>query len=163
MRPEKLPGQSSVAVSGDPDVESDEAFVVGLSNPANATTGKAQGTGTIVNDDSNSPSPTIQFSQATYSVQEDLGWMTVTVTRGGDTSAAASVDYETVDGGGTQKADFEYAAGTLNFAAGEISKTITLLVNEDAYLEGNETFSVKLSNPAGAVLGQQSAGQRQYH
>jgi len=155
------PGETSkavvVAVNGDTDVESDEAFVVGLSNPASATTSKSQGTGTIVNDDSNSPSPTIQFSQAAYAVQEDLGWMTMTVTRGGDTSAAASVDYETVDGSGTQKADFEYAAGTLNFAAGEISKTITLLVNEDAYLEGNETFSVKLSNPAGAVLGQQSA------
>jgi len=155
------PGETSktlvVSVNGDTDVESDEAFLVGLSNPSNATIGKAQATGTIVNDDSNSPSPTIQFSQPSYSVQEDLGWMTMTVTRGGDTSAAASVDYETVDGSGTQKADFEYAAGTLNFAAGEISKTITLLVNEDAYLEGNETFSVKLSNPAGAVLGQQSA------
>jgi hypothetical protein len=155
------PGETTralvVAVSGDPDIEPDEAFVVGLSNPGNATNGKAQGTGTIVNDDSNSPSPTIQFSQAIYSVQEDLGWVTVTVTRGGDTSAAASVDYETVDGSGKQKADFEYAAGTLKFAAGEISKTITLLVNEDAYLEGNETFSVKLSNPAGASLDQPSA------
>jgi hypothetical protein len=155
------PGETTksivVAVNGDHDVEADEAFVVSLSNPANATTGKSQGTGTIVNDDSSSPSPTIQFSQPNYSVQEDLGAMTVTVTRGGDTSAAASVDYETVDGSGTQKTDFEYAAGTLNFAAGQTSKTIVLLINEDAYVEGNETFSVKLSKPAGASLGQQSS------
>jgi len=146
-----------VAVNGDQDVETDEAFVVSLSNPANATTSKSLGTGTIVNDDSNSPLPTIQFSQATYSVQEDLGWMTLTVTRSGDLSAAASVDYETVDGAGLQKTDFEYAAGTLTFAAGESSKTIILLINEDAYVEGNETFSVKLSKPAGASLGQQSS------
>jgi len=81
----------------------------------------------------------------------------LTVTRSGDLSAAASVDYETVDGAGLQKTDFEYAAGTLTFAAGESSKTIILLINEDAYVEGNETFSVKLSKPAGASLGQQSS------
>jgi hypothetical protein len=54
----------------------------------------------------------------------------------------------------TQRADFEYAAGTVSFAAGESSKTVTILINEDAYLEGGETFNVTLSNPAGAALGQ---------
>ena len=56
----------------------------------------------------------------------------------------------------TQRDDFEYAAGTVSFAAGESSKTVTILINEDAYLEGGETFNVTLSNPAGAALGQQS-------
>ena len=154
------PGETSktfaVIVKGDQDVEADETFFVGLSNPANATIGKVQGAGTIVNDDQNSPSPTIQFSQASYSTQEDPGYLTVTVTRGGDISGAASVDYQTMDGSAAQKADFEYLAGTLNFAPGEISKTLTLLINEDAYVEGVESFNVQLSNPAGAVLGQQS-------
>src|SRR6185436_14290897 len=112
------PGEASkivsVVVNGDGANEPDETFSVNLSNPANATIARAQGTGTIVNDDSVAI-PTLQFSQATYSVQEELGWTTVTVTRGGDTSGAASVDYETVDGSGKQKADFEYTAGTLNF------------------------------------------------
>ena len=153
------PGQTTkdleVMVQGDTDQEPDETFLVTLSNPVNATLNDGQGLGTIVNDDQPA-APSIQFSQATYSVQEDLGWMTVTITRAGDTSAAASVDYETVDDSATQKADFEYVAGTLAFVPGESSRTITMLINEDAYLEGNETFSVKISNPAGAVLGQQS-------
>jgi hypothetical protein len=89
-------------------------------------------------------------------VTEELGPLTVTVTRSGDTSGAAAVDYTTADGSATQKADFEYAAGTLNFAPGETSKTLTLLINEDMFGEGDETFNVVLSNPAGTTLGVQS-------
>src|SRR5207249_2840940 len=44
-----------------------------------------------------SPTPTppnvIQFSSATYSVQEDCTFVTITVNRIGDTSGAASVNY----------------------------------------------------------------------
>src|SRR4029077_13944445 len=56
----------------------------------------------------------------------------------------------------TQKGDFEYTAGTLTFAPGETGKTFQLLLNEDMYLEGNESFSLALSNPTGASLGAQS-------
>jgi len=101
-------------------------------------------------------SPTVQFSQLGYGVQEDLGALTITVTRNGDASLPASVDYTTVDGSARQKADFEYAAGTLTFGPGETSKTFQLLINEDIYLEGNESFNISLSNPGGVTLGQQS-------
>jgi Calx-beta domain/Domain of unknown function (DUF4214) len=102
-------------------------------------------------------SPTFQFSAVNYSVQEDLGSVTLTVTRNGDASSAAAVDYRTNDQVASQKTDFEYAAGTLLFAPGETSKTLQILINEDAYSEGNETFNVSLSNPVGASLGQASA------
>ena len=152
------PGETSkqvtVLVNGDSQVESNETFVVNLYNLNNAAVGKVTGVGTIVNDD-NSSSPTIQFSQATYAVQEDLGAITVTVTRSGDTSGAAAVDYATTDGTAAQKTDFEYAAGTLTFAPGETSKTITVLVNEDTYNESGETFGVTLKNPSGAAIGAQ--------
>src|SRR2546421_422364 len=54
---------------------------------------------------------TFQFSANNYSAPEDLGALSITITRNGDTSAAASVDYATVNGPATQKSDFEYAAG----------------------------------------------------
>src|SRR4029077_16433441 len=111
------PGETSkqvtVLVNGDAVVEPDETFAVNLYNLSNASVGKATGAGTIVNDDSTSTTPSIQFSQAAYSVAEELGPLTITVTRSGDTSGAAAVDYTTADGSATQKADFEYAAGTL--------------------------------------------------
>ena len=148
--------QISIAVNGDTQFEPNETFTVDLYNLVNAIPGKMSGVGTILNDDTNS-SPTIQFNQPSYSVQEDLTALTVTVSRGGDTSGPAAVDYATNDGTAKQKSDFEYAAGTLTFAAGETSKTITLLLNEDMLVEGSETFTVSLSNPAGGALGAQSS------
>jgi len=145
----------TVMVNGDTQVEPSETFFLNLSNPVNAAMQKNQGTGTIINDDQVS-GPTIQFSQATYAVQEELGAVTLTITRSGNATLPASVDYATNDGSATQKADFEIAVGTLTFAPGETSKTITVLLNEDAYIEGSEIFSLSLANPTGATLGQQN-------
>lgn len=153
--PGELNKPVTVLVNGDPEIESDETFFVNLSNPANGSIAKGQGLGRIVNDESVAP-PTVQFSQASYSIQEDLGAITITVTRTGDTSGAAAVDYATVDGTATQKSDYEIAAGSLSFAPGETSKTLSLLLNEDIHVEGNEAFTVALSNASGASLGQQS-------
>jgi len=154
-----FPGQTTrpitVPVNGDPQFESNETFVVNLSGATNATINKSFGTATIVNDD-NMPPPTVQFSQASTSMQEALNAVTITVTRAGDTSVTTTVDYKTVDGTATQKGDFEYAGGTLTFAPGDTSKSFLVLVNEDMYVEGNENLSIVLSNPSGATLGAQS-------
>src|SRR5262249_48086121 len=146
----------TVLAQGDTTAEVDETFFVNLASPDNAVIGKAKGTGTILNDDG-VVAATFDFSQLNYTVNEDLGALTLTVTRTGDTSGAASVDYSTVDGSATQKADFEYRAGTLIFAPGETSKTFPLLINEDSYVEGNESLTVSLSNPSGGSLGGQSS------
>jgi hypothetical protein len=90
-----------------------------------------------------------QFGQSVYSVQEDVTSTSVTVLRSGNTSSAASVDFATTDGTATQRQDFTIARGTLNFAAGEVSKTINVLINEDSKTEGTESFSISLSNPTG--------------
>ena len=99
---------------------------------------------------------TVQFSAANYSVQEDLTALAITVTRGGDTSGTTNVDYSTVDASAIQRSDFEYAAGRLIFAPGETSKIFLVLINEDMYVEGAETFNVALNNPVGAQLGSPS-------
>jgi hypothetical protein len=44
------------------------------------------------------------------------------------------------------------AIGTLSFAPGETTQTITVLVTGDTAKEGDETLSLRLSNPQGAVL-----------
>ncbi|HEY0003167.1 MAG TPA: SBBP repeat-containing protein [Pyrinomonadaceae bacterium] len=96
----------------------------------------------------------VQFQQTTYDVTEDITFVTVKVTRTGDTSTAANVDYATSDGTALQRTDYTIALGTLRFAPGETEKTLNLLVNEDSYVEGLETFTIALSNPTGnASLG----------
>src|SRR5437588_2730883 len=95
----------------------------------------------------------VQFAVPQFDVIESAGTVTVTVTRNGDTSTAASVSYTTADGTATQKGDYIFAAGTLSFAAGETNKSFTVLIINDAFQEGTETFSVSLSNPVGTTLG----------
>jgi hypothetical protein len=41
----------------------------------------------------------------------------------------------------------------LKFAAGETQKTISIPIIDDVYHEGNETFTITVSNPTGATLG----------
>jgi hypothetical protein len=55
-------------------------------------------------------------------------------------------------GNASSRCDYETTLGTLNFAAGEISKTITIPIIDDSYAEGNENFTVSLSNATGASL-----------
>ena len=74
---------------------------------------------------------------------------TFTVTRTGDTDQATTVDWNV--SGDVNAADFggTLPGDTLTFAAGETSKTITLNVSGDLDVEGDEAFSVTLSNPSG--------------
>jgi hypothetical protein len=115
------------------------------------------------------------FSQTTYTVNERDGSITITVKRTGDTTQAASVDYATDDGStpsvavpcsavtgmALERCDYTRAAGTLSFAAGDTQKTFVVLVNDDSYAEGTETTTLRLSNPVGAMLAQQSSATLQ--
>ena len=100
------------------------------------------------------PTPNVaQFSSSNYTVQEDCTTVTINVQRIGDASAAASVDYQTSDVTATERKDYIKALGTLRFAAGETSKSFAVLINEDSFVEGDETFNITLSNPSGINLG----------
>jgi hypothetical protein len=103
------------------------------------------------------PAPSaVQFGQSFYSVFEDCTAVTITVTRGDDTSLAAAVDYSTIPGTASDQADFNTAAGTINFAPGETAKSFNVLITEDSFVEPTETFNVALSNPVGVTLGAQA-------
>jgi hypothetical protein len=87
-----------------------------------------------------------------------------TVTRLGDASAAATVSYATSDSSGSggcnvfngnasSRCDYSPAVGTMTFAAGETSKTISILIIDDGYAEGSESFTVSLTSSIGSSLG----------
>ncbi|MFN2570001.1 MAG: S8 family serine peptidase, partial [Gemmatimonadales bacterium] len=59
------------------------------------------------------PLSSVQFNPATPSLTEDSTAINLTVTRTGDTSFAATVDYTTVDGSASSRSDYEKAIGTL--------------------------------------------------
>jgi hypothetical protein len=95
----------------------------------------------------------VGFSQSTLSVGEADGSAVVFVTRSGDLSAAATVLYQTGNGTASDRSDYSAAIGTLRFAPNQATKQITLFVTDDVRAETNETFTLTLSNPAGAFLG----------
>ena len=60
-----------------------------------------------------------------------------------------TVDYATSDRTATAGTDYTSTSGTLTFAAGETSKTVQVPVLEDSIDEGEETFTLTLSNVSG--------------
>jgi hypothetical protein len=104
-----------------------------------------------LSDASVGPASALAFTQTAPVVQEEVTSLTLTVQRTGDTSGAVTVDYATANGTASERSDYTTAVGTLRFAAGETAKTFDLLVNEDSFSEGNETFTVTLSNATGGA------------
>ncbi len=102
---------------------------------------------------------TLSISNAVIITEGNSGTTsaTFTVTLDKASGSPFAVNFATVDGTATlADRDYQLAAGTLNFAgtAGE-TRTITVLVNGDLKIEGNETYSVvlnALSNSFGGRL-----------
>jgi hypothetical protein len=92
-------------------------------------------------------------------VDEGSGSFTVTVNRSGDTSSTATVEYGTLDFTASERPDYTTSLGTLRFGPGETSKTFTVFVTDDHYLEGSEAFILTLTNPQGVSLGTPSTVQ----
>ena len=75
------------------------------------------------------------------------------VTLSRERTEATTVDYATSDGTATAGTDYTAASGTLTFAAGETSKTVSVAVLDDTHDEGGvETLSLTLSNAEGAQI-----------
>jgi hypothetical protein len=135
------------------------AYVAGITSSTNfPTLNPFQGTKAAVEDafitKVSDPQPTsVQFSSSTYSAAEDCTFVTITLNRFGDLTGETAVDFATADGSAFQRTDYSLAGGTVSFAAGEASKSFRVLISEDAYVEGDETLSLLLSNPTGGGLG----------
>ncbi len=141
----------TVTVNGDGVGEANEIFFVNLSNLAGSpsvTLPDAQGLGTILDDD-------LSFSINDVTLAEGNAGTTnfiFTVTRT-STATAETIDFATANNTATT-ADNDYVlnSGTLNFAIGDDSETITVVINGDQKVELNESFFVNLSNASGGSI-----------
>jgi hypothetical protein len=112
----------------------------GTSNPTNP--------GPAIFDNFSLVTSTFQFSAAGYSVGEGDGSILITVTRTGNLTDAAAVDFATADGTARQKSKYTSAAGTLTFAPGIDNRTFRVLLIDNQLAEGEQTLNLLLSNPA---------------
>jgi CSLREA domain-containing protein len=136
--------------------ENDETFFVNLSNAANASIVRAQGVGTIVNDDAlpvvtingnrilegNSGTARLVFNLALSSLSE----------------VPCRVQWATQDGTATAGSDYVGVSGAfVNFAPGTRNAQIVVALQGDTQVEANETFKVLLSNPLNCTIGTSEA------
>ncbi len=146
----------SIPVMGDTITESDETFVVNLTNPSNASLINNQGIATIKNDDISLPSIAINdisLKEGSNKVAGKTTNFTFTVNLNQASNQSITVNYATADGTATTfNKDYTAISGKLTFAAGQTSKTITVKVAQDTVSEANETFFVNLSNASNAAL-----------
>ncbi|HEX8126552.1 MAG TPA: Calx-beta domain-containing protein [Allosphingosinicella sp.] len=146
-----------VTVNGDTAFEPNELFLVNITNVNGSTVGDGQALGTITNDDA-APVGTLSVGDVTHD-EGNSGTTnySFTVSRTGGSAGAVTVDYEILAPGGSGVAgssDFAAGAvftGTVSFADGETSKTISIDVQGDTAVEPTETFSVNLSNATGGA------------
>jgi large repetitive protein len=146
-----------VTITSDTANEADETFFVDLSDPTNAVILDGRGQGTITNDDA---APTLSVGDAT-TTEGDAGTKTstFTVTLSAVSGQTVTASYATADGTATAAGtaatgglDYLSASGTLSFAPGETSKTVSVTINGDALNEPDETFTVDLSNAQKASI-----------
>lgn len=146
------PKPIQIAVATDALGEGDETFTVALSNPGGgATLGAADtATVTVTNVDGGS----LTLDTAALTVDETATSATFQVSRVGGTTGAVSVSYATADGSATAGQDYDARSGTLSWGDGVGgAQTVSIPLNDDASIEGDETFTLTLSNPSGAVIG----------
>jgi hypothetical protein len=89
------------------------------------------------------------FAAAQFDTHEAAGRAEIVVTRTGDLSAPATVDYSVTGGSAFERADYTTALGRLRFAAGETQKTFDILLTDDATQELNETVELLIWNAQG--------------
>ncbi len=83
--------------------------------------------------------------------------LTFAITLSAADARAIAVDWRTADGSATAGEDYRAASGQVTFAPGQTTAFISVDVLGDSVREGDETFSIELSNPQNATLGRARA------
>jgi probable HAF family extracellular repeat protein len=141
----------SVLVNGDRTGEPDETFVVNVGQVAgNAVIADAQGVATIVDDE-----PRVSINSVTKNEgHSGTTPFAFTVSLSAPSGAAVTLNFATANGSAKSGEDYDAKSGSLSFAAGETSKTVTVNVKGDRKVESQEVFYVNLSGASGALIPQ---------
>jgi hypothetical protein len=146
----KTTGTITVPVIGDRVPEPNETFFVNLSGATNATVSDGQAVGTISDDE---PRISISDVPKTEGRKGKTTLFTFTVTLSASYDQPVTMSFTTVNGTATTgDGDYVAKSGTLTFAPGQTTKTITIDVKGDSKRETNETFYLDLFGNSGNAL-----------
>ncbi len=143
----------SIAVLGDTSFESNESFIVNLTNPVGATLADSQGVGTILNDDA---APSLSIGGVAVDAPAMLGDTVAAVfavTLVGITELPATVQFATVDDTAIAGIDYIATSGILTFNPGAAtSQYVTVTIPANPGLAADETFLVDLASSVNATI-----------
>jgi hypothetical protein len=140
----------TVLVKGDRVGEPNETFVVNLSCPTHATIGDGQGVGTVLDDE---PRVSIDSLYAYEGKKGRSTFFTFTLTLSAAYDQAVTMSFRTADGTATASSgDYIAKTGTVTFAPGETTRTITIEVKGDNQREPNEYFFLDLFNNTNSLF-----------
>ncbi|MFN6003577.1 MAG: hypothetical protein ACK471_19650, partial [Dolichospermum sp.] len=150
--------------TGDSTPESNETVALTLTTGTGYTIGTTTAvTGTITNDDLGSPSITLAVSPSSV-LENGSNNLIYTFTRTGATTNTLTVKYNvagtaTFNNDYTQigAASFTATTGTITFAAGSSTKTLTIDPTGDSTPESNETVALTLTTGTGYTIGTTTA------
>lgn len=121
-----------------------------LSTPVNAIVPQRLTPGLMFDNDTTAGVPGILVSDLV--VDESAGTASFFVWLNKPSVNVVTVNYATADDTAIAGQDFRAASGSLSFAPGDIVKTITLDISDDALAEADEFFKLVLSNPNNATI-----------
>ena len=138
-------------ITQDSREEAHETFSITLSIPAdgNATLNDSAKTAVITIIEDDFVVPTISVGELSRSLGENETSITIPVTLSNRTPNPVMIDWKTVADTATGD-DFTVEAGTTLEISNGTTENITININNDALVEGNETFTVELSNARNA-------------
>ena len=142
----------TLSVLPDDIPEMDEAFTVHLVNPrGGATLAASNIVATVTVAANDAP---VRWAESLTSVEEDVGVVTLNLTRGltmegatiGDLSQETTVAVATHSGSASAGSDFTPLDTTVTFAAMATTASVSISITDDSDAEGDEMFSVLLSS-----------------
>jgi hypothetical protein len=146
INPGQTSGVISIPILGDLVKEFDETFQVRLTQISGAVASNAVGTGTIISD--NDTAPSIAIADAKL-VESDTGTAAMKFVVSLSHAAREDVSFKWVTSDGTAgSADYgQQTITTVSIPVGTLSVELSVPITGDISVEGNETFTVTISEP----------------
>ena len=153
------PNQTSktiaIPIIDDLSDEPNETFSVTLNSPNNAALGTPSSSTVTITDDDLAPS--VAWENSTVTVGEGIGSALLAVNLSAASAFTVTVVYSTTNGsalaGIPPNGDYTGTIGTLTFAPGVSSRTVSVPITNDSAPESSETINLTLSSPSNATLG----------
>jgi hypothetical protein len=133
----------------DTAAEGAESVVLAVDPQAHYAVGTSSATAAIQD---NTALPTLSVLDTAVAEGDRRGWATVTITLSAPSTSSVTVTVRTYDSTAKAGSDYDGYVGSVTFAAGQTTATVQIRILGDRLREGDETFTLELSGPVGAVI-----------